>query len=947
MTLYDLVAKISLDSTGFDAGLAGSSKKAHSFGSIVGGGFKKLAAIGVKTMAAGAAAVTAFGVTSVKSGMSFDKSMSQVAATMGISMKDMEKQVGEVDLAWGHFSGNLRDFALEMGKNTAFSASQAADALNYMALAGYNTQKSMKMLPNVLNLAAAGNMDLAEASDMVTDASSAFGLSTEQTTQMVDQMAMAASKSNTSVAQLGQAFLSVGGTAKILKGGVNEAATALGILADNGTKGSTGGIALRNILNSISGKKFEKTFGSLGISAYDADGKMRSLKDVFLDMNKAMDGMTDQEKTNLINQTFNARDLKNVNALLGTSAERWDELSGAIENSKGAAQKMADTQLDNLAGDITYFKSALEGTQIALSDKMSPALRKFVQAGTEGFSKMAESIKSGDFGGAMQIAGETVANIATGLIGYMPKVIEAGAQLILGLGKGFAKGFPDLMNSLVVAVPNLLGAFRDMFSGIDLGATFKTFGDSFKSAFDSLKGYVPMFINFGVEMIGKLGDGLVQGIPQFLQTFYPMMLSLSEFLRQNAGTMVDAGLGLITNLAQGIINALPLIIEYVPQIITNIAGIINDNAPKVLATGANIIMMLAKGIIDNIPVIVANLPQILQAIWSVFLAFNWINLGKTIVTFISNGIKTLTTTIPTALKDIASKAVEYFGAVQWSTLGADIIDLILIGIESLGQLIPQAMTALGKMAFNAFKSINWLAVGTTAVSMIVSAIKTTGKAVAIAVALMGRRGMQAFRKIDWRAVGKAAITMLVGAVKGVGKLIPNALRAAGKAAYNAFKSINWSGLGRNIITGVVRGITGAASKIASAAKQAAKNALQKAKNFLGIKSPSRVFRDQVGKNIALGLAMGISQNEKYVSSAVDGLNNAVMGVNTDDITAMSPLSAAGGSPYSTWQTVDVPDTGAGGKNVTINNYVTVDGAQNPEDWAMRFAERLRMEVRTA
>ena len=147
----------------------------------------------------GAAAIGKFLGDSITTGMDFDKSISQVAATMGLTMDEMKAQVGEVSTAFGDFSGNLREYAQFMGANTAFSASQAADALNYMALAGYDVQTSMDMLPNVLNLAAAGGMELATASDMITDASSALGLSLDETALMVDKMAKAASKSNTSV----------------------------------------------------------------------------------------------------------------------------------------------------------------------------------------------------------------------------------------------------------------------------------------------------------------------------------------------------------------------------------------------------------------------------------------------------------------------------------------------------------------------------------------------------------------------------------------------------------------------------------------------------------------------------------------------------------------------------------------------------------------------------
>ena len=379
MNLFELVAKLTLDSSEYDRAMMAAKGTAVKAGdSMVTSVNKTKKAIGVAALGMGAA-IGAFGISSAKTGMEFDSAMSQVAATMGKTMDEMEGEVGSVDLAWGTFSGNLREYAQEMGAHTKFSAIESAEALNYMALAGYDTQKSMEMLPPVLSLAAAGNMDLARASDMVTDASSALGLTQEQTVDMVDQMAKAASKSNTSVEQLGDAMLRVGGTAKVMKGGTTELSTVLGLLADNGTKGAEAGTAMRNILMAIQGDKFEKTFGAMGISAYDAQGNLRSLKDVFMDMQTAMDGMTDEQRTDIISKTFNARDLKNVNALLGTSAKRWDELTEAITDSEGAAQEMADTQLDNLAGDITLLKSAFEGLKISVSDKLTPAFRVLVQ----------------------------------------------------------------------------------------------------------------------------------------------------------------------------------------------------------------------------------------------------------------------------------------------------------------------------------------------------------------------------------------------------------------------------------------------------------------------------------------------------------------------------------------------------------------------------------------
>ena len=455
-SLYDLMIRVGIqdDASSQIEGL--SSKTKSTFGTI-----GKVAATAFAAVSAG---VVAFGTSAVRAGMSFDSAMSQVAATMGTTVD----QIGE-----------LRDFAQEMGSTTAFSATQAAEALNYMALAGYDAETSMGMLPNVLNLAAAGNIELAAASDMVTDAQSALGLTLEETSVMVDQMAAASSKTNTSVEQLGSAILTIGGTARSVSGGTQELATALGLLADNGIKGSEGGTALRNVLNTLATDKFENVFGAMGIAAYDAEGNMRALKDIFLDMNDALSDMTVEERTKTISEVFNARDLKSINALLGTNAERWDEVSEAIGNSAGAAERMAATQLDNLQGDVTLFQSALEGLQIAFSDELTPTLREFVQFGSEGLSELTSALKEGGFEAFADKFADLVGQAFEKLNAMMPSFIDAGARILGALVSGLMQALPSLIQGLgsviqsaLSGIANAFPVLTPLFSGISAAIGF-------------------------------------------------------------------------------------------------------------------------------------------------------------------------------------------------------------------------------------------------------------------------------------------------------------------------------------------------------------------------------------------------------------------------------------------------------------------------------------------
>ena len=370
----------------------------------------KIGSAAATAFIAATTAVVSFGKASVEVGQAFDTAMSQVAATMGLTVDQIS---------------DLRQAALDAGSTTAFTATQAAEALNYMALAGYDAETSMAQLPNVLNLAAAGSIELAYASDMITDSQSALGLTLDQTNVLVDQMAKTASKSNTSVQQLGEAILTVGGTAKYMKGGTEEINTVLGILADNGIKGSEAGTHLRNMLLSLSAPTADaaKTLEQLGVEIFDAEGNMRGFAEIFPELNAAMAELTDQQKLDAFASLFNTRDIAAATALLNTSTERWEELGAAIEDSAGAAAQMAATQLDNLEGDVTLFKSALEGAQIRISDYLNPALREFVQYGTGALGELTAAFEEGGLSGALGSLGGILSDVITYIVECAPQMI--------------------------------------------------------------------------------------------------------------------------------------------------------------------------------------------------------------------------------------------------------------------------------------------------------------------------------------------------------------------------------------------------------------------------------------------------------------------------------------------------------------------------------------------
>lgn len=548
-TAMELVARLILDSDEYDAGLDRAIGDAEKKGNGIGSGIADGIGAGLKVagaaITAASTAMIGFGAEAVKTGEQFDSSMAQVAATMGKSVDEIQ---------------DLRDFAQKMGSETQFSASQAADALNYMALAGYSAEQSMEMLPNVLNLAAAGNMDLATASDMVTDAQTALGIKFEDMGAVIDQMAKTASTTNTSVSQLGDAMLTIGATARNMKGGTVELSQVLGVLADNGIKASEGGTHLRNMILSLQTptKNGTEALAKLGMTyeqMYDEAGNMRALPEIFMEMQERMEGMDQASKDAIVSGIFNKADLASVNALIGTNAERWAEVEAAINDSAGAAQAMANTQLDNLSGDLTILQSAFEGFQIAISDKLTPGLRDFVKFGSEGLSQLTVAFKENGIDGAMSEFGKLLSNLISMTVKKAPEMIRAGAKLLTALVKGILSNRKEIFN----AVKEIARAITTTL-GEEFPKTKKVL-DNLQKAIDGVFGFIESHEGTIIAVLkgvlaGFLAYKAVSTVFDTIQTSISALRSVMALLNNemsaaalvNPYTAIAAAIGVVIGL---------------------------------------------------------------------------------------------------------------------------------------------------------------------------------------------------------------------------------------------------------------------------------------------------------------------------------------------------------------------------------------------------------------
>lgn len=353
-----------------------SGGKISAFADKLKSGLKTAAKVGAAAIGAAATAVTAFAKASIDAGSQFDAAMSQVAAISGATGADFD---------------SLRDKAMEMGSKTKFSATESAEAFNYMAMAGWKTEDMLNGIEGIMNLAAASGENLATTSDIVTDALTAFGLSASDSAHFADILAVASSNANTNVGMMGETFKYVAPVAGSMGYSAEDAALAIGLMANSGIKASQAGTALRSIITRLStdAGASSKSLGALGVLTeelgvqfYNADGSARDFGDVLMETREAWKDLTQEEQINYANKIAGQEAISGWNAIMNASEADVSKLADAISNADGAALQMANTMQDNLSGDITIFKSALEGLQIQLSDKLTPILRDIVQDAT-------------------------------------------------------------------------------------------------------------------------------------------------------------------------------------------------------------------------------------------------------------------------------------------------------------------------------------------------------------------------------------------------------------------------------------------------------------------------------------------------------------------------------------------------------------------------------------
>lgn len=506
------------------------------------------------------------GTLSVKTAATFESAMSQVQATMGLTADSTSELNGQTV----NTMDSLSSLAKQMGAETKFSATEAAEAINNMAMAGYDVNEIYGALPEVLNLASAGALDLDYATQLAANGLNVMGYGTDHLSELSNKLAVTASSAYGSVSDFGEGLLVAGGAAKSANLGFTDIFTALGILGDAGISAAEGGTKLRNVILSLYAPTdvAAEELNTLGIQTQDANGNVRDFQEVLKDLSGALDGLSESDRLNAINTIFNKADIAGVNALLSNCTDRWDELSSTIDNAGDAAGQMSDTQLNNLNGQLTILKSGLEGLAIAFGEALLPLVK--------------------DVTTFVQNIVTWLNNLNDEQVQTITKILEVAA----------AVGPLLLIGSKVVAGLNSIAALITNFAPL-----VATFGSTIAGLAAPILAVIAIIAALKLAWDTNFG-GMRDTLTEFIDTVTDRVTVIAEFLQ----TIFTAFMGVLTNIWQSNWMNIQLIFEDVWNIIQTVFG-------SVIAVITNALSLFLNVITGNWSGAWENIKSIFSAVW--------------------------------------------------------------------------------------------------------------------------------------------------------------------------------------------------------------------------------------------------------------------------------------------------------------------------------------------
>lgn len=797
-----------------DAGEA-AEKSSDGF-TVMKGALANLAAQGIQMAISGLKELAS---SVIETGMQFESSMSQVQAVSGASTKEMEL---------------LNEKAKEMGATTKFTAAETADAFNYMAMAGWKTEDMLEGIDGILSLAAASGSDLATTSDIVTDALTAMGYSAGDAGKLADVMAAASSNANTNVELMGQTFQYAAPVIGAMGYSMEDAAVAIGLMANSGIKGEKAGTALRSILSRMAAptKEVQNAMDKLGISITNADGTMKPMNEVITDLRGAFDGLSESEQAAMAKHIAGTEAMSGLLSIVNAAPEDFEKLTEAVDGSSGAAKEMADTMLDNLGGDITLMQSAFDGLKLSIYEGANEPLRNLVQSVTDNVIPAFSDLVGGVDGAGEKVGkavGDLLSQAIKEVVKFGPTFIEIGTSLLTNLTLGIIEN-------------------------------------------------VPLLIQSAGEMIQALMNGIGEGIPQIIAQIPSLITGIIAAISVQLPQIIQAGIKMILSLLKGIMDTMPILIEQFPQAISTILTTIVEALPQLLQGGVKILQTIIAGLVETLPQLVDSLPLVIDTI-----------------------IGVLEENLPLILE----AAITLFHAI---------IDALPVIVDLLIKTLPTLITTSTNILVKSLPLI--LDAAITLFKGIIQALPTIIRLLIVEVPKLVTT-ITATLIAQLPLLLSTAIELFMAIVMAIPEMLPDLAKAVPQIIKEIVKGLvegipQMLEVGKDLVAGIWDGISSSFDWIKEKITGWVGNVTDFMMKLFGIHSPSTVMRDLIGKNIAYGVAEGITENKDAVEKAMQKLSADATTSFDLDVAKAKGKALAGSTTNGT-------NTGAASNSKIVNN----------------------------
>lgn len=889
------VGYLDLDISGFLAGLKSAQSEADTaskniatkIGNNLQSAGKSITSAGSTLTKSVTVPIVGAGTAVVKLSSDFESAMSKVSAISGATGGDLDK---------------LNQKAQEMGAKTKFSATESAEAFTYMAMAGWKTEDMLDGIDGIMNLAAADGLDLATTSDIVTDALTAFGLSASDSGHFADVLAKASSNANTNVSMLGESFKYAAPVAGALGYSAEDTAIALGLMANAGIKGSQAGTALRSSISRLVKPTDDAAamMDKYGISLTNTDGTMKPLGKVMNTLREKLGGLSEAEQAQAAAALFGQEAMSGMLAIINASDSDYQSLTDSIYNADGAAQQMSDTMLNNFSGQLTLLKSALEGLAIQFGEILMPYIKQFVtwlQNLTQKLQELTPEQKeqivkwaaiAAAIGPVLMVLGKLTSNVGSIIttFGKIPGAIAKAKSAFTAVSAAIG-GISAPVIVVVAVIGVLIAAFVNLWkTNEEFRNKMTAIWDGIKSKFESFaQGIVDRlnalgfdFENFG-EVVKAIWDGFCSVLAPIFEAAFEIISSVLGTVLDVLTGILDVFIGIFTGNWEQCWNGIK---EIFAGIWNGLVGILQSLGNMLL------------GIFDAVcgwfgttwDETWTNIKQFFVDTWNGITTFfsNVINAIKTAVSNFITTIINFFAQLPTNIANFITNA--YNSVVTW-------VSNMVAKAREMGQNFLNAVVSFftqlpGKVLQFITSALN--NVQTWATNMVNKAREMGTNFINNVVSFMQQLPGKIKQYLD-SAINNLKTWVTQMGQKGeeaVQSLINNVMSAASGIASKVMS------IGTDIVTGVWNGIKNAAGWLTDQVKGFFSGIVDSVKDALGIGSPSKVFRDEIGKWLPPGVVQGFEAAMPSAMKAIQkDLNKGISNIDTDNISVGAGITVSG------------------------------------------------------